>query len=143
MVEPTWQRREFPVLKAVVEAMEEHPDREVRLQELVERSGLPGPEVDHAMWLLWRARPPYFEAYGVEDNTKLVAVTSLNERALRETGQWPDPESMVRSLIEALDRAAETEADPEKKGRLVRAAETLGGIGLQIAIAWAGGAIPR
>jgi hypothetical protein len=143
MVESTWQSREFPVLKAMVEAMEEHPDSEARLEELAQRSGLSFADVDRATRKLWLAIPPYFQGIAVEDDTIPIAVTSVSERALRETGQWPDPESFVRSLIEALQKAAETEADPDRKSRLTQAAETLKGIALQIAIGWAAGAIPH
>jgi hypothetical protein len=143
MVESTWQSREFPVLKAMVEALEEHLDSEARLEELAERSGLPLTDVDRATRKLWVARPRYFQGIAVEDETIPIAVTSVTERALRETGQWPDPESLVRSLIDALQKAAETEADPDQKSRLTQAAETLKGIALQMAIGWAAGAIPH
>jgi hypothetical protein len=143
MVESTWLSRELPVLKAIVEAMEEHPDSEARLAELAQRSGLPLPDVDRAMKMLWVARPRYFEGIAVEAETIPVCVTSVTERALRETGQWPDPESLVRSLIEALNTAAEAEADPDQKSRIMQVAETLKGIALQVAIGWAAGAIPH
>jgi hypothetical protein len=143
MVESTWLSRELPVLNAIVEAMEEHPDSEARLEELAQRSGLPLPVVDLAVKKLWAARPRYFEGIAIEDETILVCVTSVTERALRETGQWPDPESLVRSLIETLSKAAEIEADPDQRSRLTQAAETLKGVALQIAIGWAAGVIPH
>lgn len=62
MVEPTWESRELPVLKAIVEALEEHPDSEVRPPELARRSGLTVDEVDRGLRKLWVADPPFSRA---------------------------------------------------------------------------------
>jgi hypothetical protein len=133
MVEPTWQSRDFPVLCAIVEAMEEHPGSEARLEEIAQRSGLGRADVDKAIVKLWAARPPYFEAITVEE-THPIAVTSVTERALRETEQWPNPASIVDELIAAFSRAADSEQEPERKSRFRTIANGLSGFARDVAV---------
>jgi hypothetical protein len=89
------------------------------------------------------AAPPFFEGVEVDQLSYPIMITSVTERALRVTEQWPSPQSLVGELVAALNRAAEEEPDPETKSKLKQAAQTLGGVALQIAIGWASGSIPH
>jgi hypothetical protein len=60
---------------------------------------------------------------------------AVTERARRELGTWPSPESLVEALAAALEVAADTETEPGRKGRLRAVAEGLGGAAKDIAVA--------
>jgi len=138
-----WATRDLPVLVAIVRAFAHDPFRQVRPEDLVEPTGLSHDEIAGALTNLASGSPRFFEGITISEAPFPVAITSVTERALRATGEWPDPEQLVLTLIAALEDAALREADPENKGRLEQAAHTLRSIALQIAIAWAAGSLPH
>lgn len=134
MVEPTWSNRELPVLQVIVDAMEEHPTSEATLQEITRRSGFSQEDVQKAMTRLSVAIPPFFEGVPLEELPYPISVTSVTERALRETEAWPNPESIVEALIGALTAEAEAEPDLEKRTRWRAAVDALSGFGREVAV---------
>jgi predicted metal-dependent phosphoesterase TrpH len=62
-------------------------------------------------------------------------ISQVRERTRRELGSWPSADSVVDQLVEALSQAAESEPEPERKSRLRSAADLLGGMARDIAVA--------
>ena len=145
LVDKTWTTRDKRVLEQIVEIMEERPAGPgADLREIVNRTGFGDEDVQRSMKALSTARPPYFrEVVEIGELPYPIQVSSVTERALIAAGQWPDPESLVQQLVAALAKAADDEPDPVKRGKLKQAADVIGGAALQIAIAWAAGALPR
>jgi hypothetical protein len=139
----TWASRDLPLLKVIVEAFEENPNGDVRLEQLQKSTGLSAEELTRAMAALARAQPPFFGGTMVSGLAYPVIISQVTERALIVTDQWPSPESSVQQLIEALGRAAETETDPDRKSKLQQTAQVIGGVALQIFTGWASGALPH
>jgi hypothetical protein len=79
------------------------------------------------MRALETADPPYIERDGRD-------IWGVTERARRELGTWPSPESVVDQLVAALTQAALDEQEPEKKSRLTASAQILGGMAKDIAV---------
>jgi hypothetical protein len=61
-------------------------------------------------------------------------VTHVSERARCQLGAWPSADGIVEQLIEALSRAADDEAEPERKRGLRGAAEVLAGMARDVAV---------
>ena len=80
------------------------------------------------------ARPPYFEGITIEDLPYQIAVTSVTERALRETEAWPNPEGILEALIASLVAAAEAEDDPETRSRWRVLADGLASFAREVAV---------
>jgi hypothetical protein len=142
MVEETWTWREFPVLSAIVEALEEHPEWSVLPKHIQLATGLTEEDVERALRNLSAVETPFFRTIGDDQRPSAMVITGVTERALVETGQWPSPESAVEQLIQELIAAAEHEPDPEKKTKLEQTAGVLGGIARQVLILWLGRSIP-
>lgn len=58
----------------------------------------------------------------------------VTAEARRVVGQWPTGESLVDQLAAGIEHAAEKEADPEQRRRLLAVARGLGGAAKTIAI---------
>jgi hypothetical protein len=132
----TWTSRELPILQALLhrfDAGEQIVDLETIRAELDMR----GPQLLAASTALRDADPPYIElelSSGWTENSAGGVVTRVYERTRRELGSWPSPEAMLNQLVVALEDASESEAEPERKGRLRAAAETLGGMARDLAV---------
>lgn len=85
------------------------------------------------------ADPPYIELQVLggwsEEKAGGGYVDAVTERARRELGGWPTADSLVDQLAEALGRAADDESEPERKGRLRQAADVVGGMARDVAVA--------
>lgn len=117
----TWTTPDLPVLRAFVEHFT-HSNEYVRSHEYAALV----PDFDEetvlgAVRRLARANPPYFEHGGAafeEDESGVPwAVFGVTERAMREVGQWPSAEQIVRRIAEGLLAAAEKEPDLEAADR--------------------------
>jgi hypothetical protein len=139
----TWTNTDLPVLEAIVSQLDATPSEPVGLRELGKLTKLTETDLGRAMARLASASPPFFEGVEIDELTYPIFVTRIFERALQATGRWPSPETLVSGLVDALNQAADSENDPEKKSRLRQTAETLGGAALQVAIAWASASIPH
>ena len=58
-----------------------------------------------------------------------VIVHRLTERGLREAEIWPDTTKQGEAFIQALEKAANQESDPEKKSKLRQMARTARSVG--------------
>jgi hypothetical protein len=119
----TWVSRDLPVLKVIVDAFEENPNGNVRLEQLEKLTGLSREELGRSLAALDRARPPFFSGTMVNGLSYPIIISEVTERALVATEQWPKDDA-YRDLLQALDEAIE-EAPPEEKGRLKKLREAV------------------
>lgn len=133
-MDPTWQTRDLPVLRVLVEAFDE-PDRfSMTLDEIQQRTGLSEDDVKRATRALFEAEPPLIKGIGADQVAYPLRIVGVTERARVLAGQWPSPENIVEALAAALDqRAAETN-EPEERSRLTSLADGLRGIGKEIVV---------
>ena len=140
-MEETWQPRDLPVLRAIVESFDD-PDRyRMSHEEIQEATHLDSDDVKRALRALWEAEPAYLKATGASQATYPLVILGVTERARVAAGQWPKPEDLVDAMARAFEEAAES-AEPKERSRLQRAAETLRGAAREVAIrtitSWAG-----
>ncbi len=129
MVESTWNTRELPILEALatLEALNDSIER-MNLDELVERSGVAVEAGRRAVCALYDdgfitgADAP---SYGGRD---IIDIT-LTGKGRRAVGSWPSKGDAYDDIIAAIDARIDDEPDPEKKSRLRKGAEGIGGMG--------------
>lgn len=133
MHDDDWFRIDRPVLMALAARVRasQYGDELFNPGEIARQLELPEPDVERAFRRLNDAR--YTEI--PRNPGRLVRVIGITGRGLREVGMWPNEESVVARLIEALDRAIET-ATPERKPFLVRAREGLATLPQDAAVAF-------
>ncbi|MDZ5445742.1 hypothetical protein U2F26_23925 [Micromonospora sp. 4G57] len=135
MVNPTWEERDLPVLRAIVEMSDEgawiiEPD------EIAERVGFDEAKVKSALFALAAEYPPFFSykdltTYGGRD---IGFISQPTGHARRTVGTWPTPESLADRLVQAMSEAADKEPDEEKRGRLKTAASWFGNAGRDVLV---------
>lgn len=134
----TWESRDLPVLKAVVELYEEG-GRGPKVSAIEARTGFDHDTVQRALRALYTE--PYFEEGKGAWGAGLLMVGKPTSAALRVAGQWPTPETQLERLVAALEAAAADDARPEQeRSRFKQAAFWLGGAASQVAIGALGGA---
>lgn len=126
-MEDTWFSRDLLVLDAAVRLKEEDPTLVPGSKELAEATGLPGEEVRRSLRALVGE---YLDGESMADGD--YSVEGIRPEARRAAGQWPTPENVADRLLATLEQAAEQEADPDEKGRLRRAADSLKGLGRDV-----------
>jgi hypothetical protein len=138
MPDTTWESRDLPVLKAVVELYEEK-GRGPKVSAIEARTGLDHDTVQRALRALYTE--PYFEEGQGAWGAGLLMVGKPTSAALRVAGQWPTPETQVERLIAAFQAAAEDQSRPEEeRSRAKQVGLWLTGALQQVAIGALGGA---
>jgi hypothetical protein len=132
-MESTWERRDLPVLDAVVAYYTEHPQGQgvmLRCEQVADLTGLDITEVYQA---LKRLEPTYVRLVeGLAHSPSGCSIAGVTDAARRAVGQWP--ESLADGIIRGLLDAADREPDQAKRTRLRAAAEALGGFGRDLLI---------
>jgi hypothetical protein len=131
-MDPTWGRRELPVLEAIISDLDlvpvggGWPDG----ADIAARTGLPLADVGAALLAL---DGPFITLVrsGTASGWHVTAVTA---DARRTAGQWPSGEALIDQIAARIAEAAEREPDHERKGRLQAVARGLGGAAKQIAV---------
>jgi hypothetical protein len=140
-MESTWERRDLPVLEAVVRLFDERPEVvSVTIKGIADELGMQSTEVYAAAKAL---SPTYLTLQEMMAPPEHHRIRGLTDSARRAVGQWPSPEVWVERLVQALREAAEREPDPEKKGRLRAMAEGLGGFARDVAVGVLSGGITQ
>jgi hypothetical protein len=139
-VEDTWVRRELPILLAAYRRVESGERPSVgQLEEMRRELGMTVRDIELGLAALADAAPPYIELQLAggwsEEKAGGGYVDAVTERTRRELGAWPTADSLVDHLVEALGRAADDEPEPERKGRLRQAADVVGGMARDVAVA--------
>lgn len=127
--------RELPVLRALVDIFENSDyasNLGVRLGQLAPQAGMADADVAKALRALSTAEPPYIKGTWVSGVSHPIIINRVTERALRAVGQWPASGEAADAIVAALDAAAESEPDEEKRSALRRTAGFLGGAGREV-----------
>lgn len=119
----TWNDRDLPVLRAVVELYDERGL--VTDHDVVGATGMGQATVRRALRALTGEEPAFFRA--LPDNGGGYTLTHVTGTAYRTVGAWPTPAALVDRLIAGIEEAAESAEDEETRGRLKRTAAYLGG----------------
>lgn len=131
-MEMTWYTRELPVLAAAIEFLEEHDyDRHPQPIDLAPMVGLEPMEVAKAVKLM---DGEYLRAELDLVGLSAITVREVYPAGRRAAGQWPTGELVAQQLVAGLEKAAETETDPERKSKLKQTAVFLGSSGKDLLI---------
>lgn len=145
-IRDTWTSRELPVLRTVVSHLDSasNPDTYVRASTLARAMDRSEAEVTAALANLFRGGylvPP--SGVGApRDAAEAGIILDFTEKALREIGQWPTPESGLERMIAALESIAADQYEPEaKRSRARTILGALGGAGRDLGVDVAGAVI--
>jgi hypothetical protein len=125
MVKDTWFARELPILEAVVQLDEDTGGRPIRLDAIADAADRP---FDEALTSIRRLNTAGYIEVGwtLGNGGRGSHVDRISAEALRAVGAWPNPENLAIQLLAEMEKAAEAEPDPDKRGRLRAAATVLG-----------------
>jgi hypothetical protein len=133
----TWEGRDLPVLRAIVE-MSDEGAWHMEPEQIAEHTGLELEMVKAGLRALALEDPPFFEYH---DHTcfgqlqrEIGGIHNLTGHARRMVGTWPKPEDRITQMIAVLQEAAEREPDPRQKSILGKAAEYVAGIPRDVAV---------
>lgn len=136
----TWETRDLPVLKAIIDITEEGESL-IQPHQITQRLGMDPVDVRRALAALAGAQPPFFHFEDTTDNDtdgrEIDAIHSPTGAARKAVGQWPS-ELLARQIIDGLLEAADAEPDEEKRSKLKQTAAFLGGTGWTILLGIAG-----
>lgn len=125
----TWTTRDYPVLVAVAEHLEETRGAPVLSHQLAKR--LPSHElrdITHSLTTLVDVYVRGEIESTLGDDTDDVIVTGLTERGRRAAGLWPaEGADRTQALVEAIRAAAEQADTEDERSRLRKAADALAG----------------
>jgi hypothetical protein len=140
MTEGTWNQRDLPVLRAVVDIYEETGHYLTRASAIEAATGLDADTVQRALRRL-NTQPSFFEKVTEVSGGTIIMVGPPTGNALRVAGAWPSPEQLLDRLIAALDSAAnDDEREPAERSKFKQAAAYLGSFASHVAIGALGGA---
>lgn len=142
MVNPTWEERDLPVLRAAVEYCEEK-DGYAEVHHLRSRLDMSERDIRKALNALIAETPKLFQNYMYGVGSGVIRVERPTGEARRRVGLWPTPESLADRLVQAMAAAADQEPDEEKRGKLKAAASWLGSAGRDLAVDVAAAALNR
>ncbi|WP_101788633.1 hypothetical protein [Nonomuraea indica] len=140
----TWETRDLPVLKAIVELADDNQGR-AEWSQIAEHTGFEYEVVQKALTALSHENPPFFRYTDTSTMARreIGLVHSITGHARRTVGTWPTPESLAKQFIDGLEAAAEAEPDEEKRGRLKQMASWAGTTGWSIVLGVAGNAVSK
>lgn len=133
-MEPTWERRELPVLCALVEHFDDVDAYRLQPGQIAQLAALGEDQVKRALKALHEAEPPLIRGMTVDQAPYPIWVTGITERGRREAGAWPDPGQLADRLLAALEKAADAEPEGEKRNALKRTLAFLGGAGRDVLV---------
>ena len=141
----TWETRDLPVLKALVELDDEGDNGRVTVDAIAERIGMGKDQVGRAIRVLSREEPRFFELGMTSSlaDTQIHHVYNVSGHARRAVGTWPTAERLAEQIVAGLNAAADAEPDEEKRSRLKQAAQILGGAGWGVILGVAGNAVSK
>jgi hypothetical protein len=133
----------MPVLDALVSYLDEDPGAGfVSVEQLAELSGVPVDVVGRAAIAMDGV---YLTVQKLMSGGNMGPwiVSNIRPAARLAVGQWPTGESLVTTLVQGLEEAAESEPDAARKGRLRSAAGMLSGTVRDVAVEVAARAVSR
>jgi hypothetical protein len=130
-VEDTWQVRDLPVLRSVVELLDH--SYMVTVSDIAVRTGLDLAEVARSL----EAMDPTFLDFRKTEtggDPTFWYVNRVTPEARRAVGQWPTAEGLIDRLVRAFNDAADGEEDAERYYHLRQVAGLLGDAVRDVAI---------
>lgn len=129
----TWDTRDLPVLRAIVEASDEGVEH-VEAAEIAKRTGFDDDTVQSALWALAGEQPEFFRHVDASSmqGRYMHAAFQPTGHARRTVGTWPSPEQWADLLVKALEEAADNEHDEVKRGKLRKLADDAGAVGQSV-----------
>lgn len=126
-----WASRDLPVLVHIVNAFDAEMSPDVTREMLADELHRGHDEVEAAVRNLERGRY-------IADVTWMFGgsfmVGDVTERALRETGLWPNPEQQGDQLLWLLQQKIDQAATPEDQRRWIRIRDAIGTAGRDFAV---------
>ena len=138
MTNDTWNARDLPVLRAVVDIFDQTGKSLIKVGELSKATGFDEDTVQRAARAL--NREPFFELKGEFFGGGFLGVGPPSGDALRTAGQWPTPEAQLERLIAAIEQSADDDMPEEEQTRRRRTAAFLRTSAYQLALNALGGA---
>lgn len=107
------------------------------LEEIRNEIGLDVTQMRVGLSALKDASPPYldFTLNFAGSEVTHGFVTAIGERTRRELGSWPTSDSLIDSIVQALETEAETKVESDSKGRIKSAAEVVSGMARDVVVA--------
>jgi hypothetical protein len=131
VVANTWDARDQPILRAIVELSDDGAWY-IEPPVIAEYTGLEVETVKAGLRALAAEDPPFFEysdRTGMgQSQREIGGIRNPTGHARRMVGNWPKPEDRITEMIAVLWEAAEREPDPEQKSFLRKAAAYVAGI---------------
>jgi hypothetical protein len=115
-VPPTWEDRDLPVLRAVVEIYEQTMTL-VSVSQIEEFTGFSQGDVQRAVRALADSKEDFFEA-DLEFDGTTMKVKPPTGAARRAAGNWPTPDALADRLVAAFNQAADEAATLEQRSKL-------------------------
>lgn len=136
----TWNDRDLPVLRAVVDIYERDGHFLTRASDIERETGLDEETVQRALRAL-NSVPSHFEKVIDSSGGDIVMVGPPTAHARRMAGAWPTPDSMLEQLVSALEEAGSDPDRPEaERSKFKQVARWLASGASQVAIGALGGA---
>lgn len=142
-MESTWEARDLVVLELAVRHFDDPDASGLDIPAIATRTGLSESDVKRALKALSEASPALVVGIPIAEASYPPYLTGVTERARRLVGAWPSPDLLTDRLVTALQSAAETEPDEEKKAVLKRMAALVGGVGRDVFVNVASSVIGR
>ncbi|HLJ98384.1 MAG TPA: hypothetical protein VKU39_00600 [Streptosporangiaceae bacterium] len=133
-MESTWERRELPVLRALVEHFDDVDADRLQPAQIAQLAAVGEDQVKRALKALYEAEPPFIRGTTIDQAPYPVWINGVTERGRRAAGVWPDPGQLADRLLAALEKAADAEPEGEKRSALKRTLAFLGGTGREILV---------
>ncbi|WP_100489926.1 hypothetical protein [Mycobacteroides abscessus] len=140
MTTDTWNARDLPVLRAVIDLYETNGGIPITPPEIEAKLGFDADTVQRSLRAL-DSPPSLFDRLEKDWDGQIIMLGRPTARALQVAGAWPSPENLLEQLIGALNAAAgDDDRAPEERSKLRQAASYLGSFASQVAIGALGGA---
>lgn len=131
-MESTWETRDLVVLELAVRHFDDPDASGLDIPTIATQTGLGESDVKRALKALSEASPALVVGIPIAEASYPPYLTGVTERARQLVGAWPSPDSLTDRLVAALQSAAETEPDEEKRTALQRIASLVGGVGRDV-----------
>jgi hypothetical protein len=133
----TWDARDHPILRAIVE-MSDAGAWYIEPPGIAEHTGLGVETVKAGLRALAVEDPLFFEysdRTGMgQSQREIGGIRNPTGHARRTVGTWPKPEDRIAEMIAVLSEAAEREPDPEQKSFLRKAAAYMAAVPRDVAV---------
>jgi hypothetical protein len=126
----TWEARDLPVLKAIVE-IEDDTRRHVKETQVAAATGLDAESVQRALAALGREDPPFFELIDASSmgGAYYLGAVNCTGHARRTVGAWPTADVLADRILVALEDVAANSPSEEARGTARRLLDSASGVG--------------